>query len=330
MNPHTGAIIILAYPEEFVSMIPAWYRKPLEWIGMVNHGKIAAGHAAMALVNKETGEIHYGDFGRYITSFGYGRTRMAATDPDVHFDYKVAFKDGEIVDKIALFQHIFEHPEKTHGGDVMYVSLNQDVDFDKCYEFITTMNAKGSIKYDPFGAGRSNCSRFVYDSILKGMTTKKARKKLKRKSPVTPSPLGNVFHGTNDDSYIFTPDGHKVVPNKSVFVVLKHLFKKAPKPSEDLLTEEQKQEKFLGLNPNKKWSYLGGVGDQAYIVLNKINEDSFHIQKYGANHQLDFEKNYKREMGFDPDQDFVFIHDCNAAWVTVKQGDKSYKMYALS
>lgn len=330
MNTHTGAIIILAYPEEFVSMIPAWYRKPLEWIGMVNHGKIAAGHAAMALVNKETGEVHYGDFGRYITSFGYGRTRMVDTDPDVHFDYRAEFKDGEIVDKIGLFQHIYEHPEKTHGGDVMYVSLNQDVDFEKCFQFMNEMNKKGSIIYDPFGKGRSNCSRFVFDSILAGMTTEKAKRKLKRRNPLTSSPLGNVFHGTEDDSYVFDTKGHRKVKNKSIFVVLKHLFAKAPAPQEGKETEEQLKEKFLGLNPKKKWSFLGGVGDQAYILLKEISDDFLTIQKYGADHKLGFEKKYDRHPEFNPKADFEFIHDCNASWVTVKQDDKLLKMNCLS
>ncbi len=328
MNKHTGAIVILAYPEEFVSMIPAWYRKPLEWIGMVNHGKIAAGHAAMALINKETGDVHYGDFGRYITSFGYGRTRMADTDPDVYFDYKVACKDGEIVDKVALFQHIFEHPERTHGGDVMYVSLNQDIDFDSCFAFMDKMNKRGSMIYDPFGKGRSNCSRFVFDSILAGMTNPKAKRRLKRKNPLTSSPLGNVFHGTNEASYVFKPSGYEKVRNKSIFVVLKHLFKKAPKPADNQVSEEELQKQFLGLKPKKKWSYLGGVGDQAYIVLNEVHENTLSIQKYGQNHQLTYEKDYVKHPEFVPDDEFEFIHDCNACWITVQQNGQTFKMEA--
>ncbi len=329
MNSHTGAIIILAYPEEFVSMIPAWYRKPMEWVGMVNHGKVAAGHSAMALVNKATGKIYYGDFGRYITPFGYGRTRMEMTDPDVVFDYKVEFKDGMIVDKKALFQHIYEHPEKTHGGDVMYISLNQDIDFDKCLRFMTKMNDKGSIIYDPFGKGRSNCSRFVYDTILAGVTDKTIKKKLKRKSPLTPSPLGNVFHGTNEDSHVFTPEGNQVVKDKSIRVVIKHLFKKAEKPSSLPLTQDEKKEKFLGLNPKNKWSYLGGVGDEAYILARKITDNSIMIEKYGAHQKLDFVQEFELHKSFDPDSNYEFIHDCNASWITVIQDGKKLRMNAL-
>ena len=78
----TGVLIALAYPEEFVSMIPRWYSKPMEWLGMVKDNMVPAGHAALALINVSTGKIEYADFGRYITPFGKGRTRTRVTDPD--------------------------------------------------------------------------------------------------------------------------------------------------------------------------------------------------------------------------------------------------------
>jgi hypothetical protein len=61
-------------------------------------------------------------------------------------------------------------------------------------------------------------------------------------------------------------------------------------------------------------------------VLDDIKENTLHIQKYGADHKLNFERAYKRDKAFDPTKDFSFIHDCNAAWITVKQGEKVYKM----
>ncbi len=316
----SGAIIILAYPEEFVSMIPAWYRKPMEWIGMVNDGKTCVGHAAMALVNKASGKIYYADFGRYITPFGYGRTRMEFTDPDVAFDYRVAFDDqGEIVDKIALFQHIYEHPEKTHGGDAMFVSLNQEVDFQKCYDWIVSMNNKGSIIYDPFGKGRSNCSRFVYDSILNGVIDPLARKKLKRKSPVTPSPLANVFFGTNEESYEFSPRGHEVVQDKSLRRILSYFFTKPPKNAGH----------SKSFQPKTKMDFLGGIGDQAYFYTNQVKEHYLEVTKLDYRGEHSFTKKYQRHPDFDPKQAYTFIHDCNAAWITVKQNDQTLRMNTI-
>ena len=313
----TGAIVILAYPEEFVSMIPAWYRKPMEWLGMVNEGKICVGHSAMALINKATGVIHYADFGRYITPFGCGRTRMVKTDPDVAFDYTVVFdEDGFIVDKIALFEHIFQHPEKTHGGDSMFVSLNQNIDFDSCFNFISTMNAKGSIKYDPFGKDASNCSRFVFDAILAGMKSSFERKRLKRKSPLTASPLANVFYGTDDDSYEFTPSGANIVTDKSLKKIVSYFFKK-PTPTSIMKDEFQ---------PSENMSLLGGVGDHAYFKLDEIlQENKAIVTKLDKNGVKTFTHSYRLTPDFDPKAPFKFVHDSNAAWITIEQKNKRFR-----
>lgn len=316
----SGAIVILAYPEEFVSMIPAWYRKPMEWIGMVNEGKTCVGHSAMALIDKSTGKIHYADFGRYITPFGYGRTRMEFTDPDVQFDYHVEFDDqGEIVDKLALFQHIYEHPEKTHGGDAMFISLNQEVNFQKCYDWIVSMNRKGSIIYDPFGKGRSNCSRFVFDSILNGAIDSQVKKRLKRKSPITPSPLANVFYGTKEESYEFSTRGHEIVTNLSLRKIVSYFFLKPP-------VENAHVYKF---EPHFKMDYLEGVGDQAYFYAESINDHYIEVAKLNYKGDHDYSQKYKLHPEFDPMNDYRFIHDCNAAWITIEQNKKRIRMDKL-
>ena len=322
MSLSTGAIVILAYPEEFVTMIPGWFRYPMTWLGMVNDNKIAAGHSAMALIEKKTGHIHYGDFGRYVCKLGDGRTRMAHTDPDVHFDYKAKFDSaGKIIDKESLFQTFYNHPEKTHGGPVMYISLNQDVDFDTCFEFMSTMNKKGSIIYDPFGEGRSNCSRFVYDSLLKGIIDPQTRKQLKRKNPISPSPLANVFYGTKESSYKYSPEGIEEVTNKSLKFIVKQLKRKA-KPG-DIHIQEDVPSPWTS---DEHVDFLEGLGDQSYIKLDKIQGNNIQVSKYGANKQLTYTKNYTKNTDFDPRTSFEFIHDCNAAWITVLQGGEVFRM----
>jgi len=318
-NP-TGVLIILAYPAEFVSMIPAWYRKPMEWIGMVNDGKTCVGHAAMALVERKTGKIYYGDFGRYITPFGYGRTRMEFTDPDVDFDYQVEFDEqGLVADPIALFKHLYNHPEKTHGGDIMYVSLNHNTDFDACFDFMKRMNDKGSIIYDPFGKGRSNCSRFVYDAVLAGHIDPQESRFLKRKSPLTPSPLANVFHGTQEKSYRFGPEKYEEVTDKSLRKIISYFFKK-PDADSHIKSEFQ---------PTKNMSFLDGIGDQAYFVLDSFHETTMLVAKYAIDGSHCFTRSYERHPDFNPHQEYKFVHDCNASWVTIEQFGKKLRSNVL-
>ena len=312
----TGVLIILAYPAEFVSMIPAWYRKPMEWIGMVNEGKTCVGHAAMALIERRTGKIYYGDFGRYITPFGYGRTRMEFTDPDVAFDYVVEFDEqGKVDDEIALFQQLYDHPEKTHGGEVMYASLNHNADFESCFSFMKQMNDKGSIIYDPFGKGRSNCSRFVYDAVLEGHIDPSESKLLRKKSLVTPSPLANVFHGTKEKSYRFDSADYQEVTDKSIRKIISYFFNK-PKADEPTKSDFQ---------PTGNMSFLDGIGDQAYFVMDNVTENSLEVAKYDKKGNHCFTRKYHQHPDFDSNKKYKFIHDCNAAWITLEQSGISLR-----
>ena len=191
----TGVFIPLAYPEEFVAMVPGWYRRPLEWIGVVNNGLICAGHSALVLINKETGILEYSDFGRYIAPVGKGRTRTMHTDPEVEFEIRAEFdQNGQITNKLDILRYIEAHPEKTHGGGTMYASFCYEVDYQRAKSFMTSMNERGSMPYDPFRKGSSNCSRYVYDAIQSGLTNSSTRIKHFLGNRFTPSPLGNVFY----------------------------------------------------------------------------------------------------------------------------------------
>lgn len=314
-----GIIIALAYPEEMVSMIPAWYGKPLEWIGLVKNGKICAGHAAMMLLHKQTKEIHYADFGRYITPFGYGRTRTKITDPDVAFDFDFEIdENGQISNKDEVLFHIYNSPKKTHGGPVMYASFHEGIDYRACRDFIDNMNAKGSIIYDPFKKNASNCSRFVFDSILAGMKTKKEKQKLIRKSVLTPSPLGNVFHGSTSDSFVINDGKLDVATNKNLMTVIKHLYKhtspEVPEPKYKPLPEMQK---------------LTGVGDESYYRITDLDQSNLGIYRMSRttiHGEEIYDHHFKvDDNSFDHQKEFTYIHDCNAKWMSVEQNGKKYR-----
>lgn len=318
-----GVIIVLAYPEEMVSMIPAWYGRPLKWIGLVKNGKICAGHSAMMLLHKRTKEIHYADFGRYITPFGYGRTRMRETDPDVDFDFDFQIdSNGLISNKYEVLFHIYNSPKKTHGGPVMYASFHEDIDYEACRNYIEIMNRKGSIIYDPFKKNASNCSRFVYDSILSGMKTRKEKQKLIRKSVLTPSPLGNVFHGSTSDSFVINHGKLDIVNNKNLLTVIKHLYKHS--------TSETTTPQYTPLVDMQR---LTGVGDESYYRITDLSESSKGIYRMSRttihgeeiyNHLFKVE-----DDSFNHNNPFTYIHDCNSLWMSIEQNGKKYRFDRL-
>ena len=69
MQAPSGIIIILSYPDTIVR--PAYWEtfsKFWSKIGVGGDHAVRAGHAALLLIKKDTSEINYFDFGKYITS----------------------------------------------------------------------------------------------------------------------------------------------------------------------------------------------------------------------------------------------------------------------
>jgi len=60
-NVQGGAMIVLAYPQAFCTMVPAWYNPILTHMGILHNNKICAGHSAILLIDPSTGEITLDD-----------------------------------------------------------------------------------------------------------------------------------------------------------------------------------------------------------------------------------------------------------------------------
>ncbi|GLR19304.1 DUF6695 family protein [Portibacter lacus] len=314
------ALIALAFPEEFVSMIPAWYKKPLEWIGMINNDMVCAGHAALAIVHGDSGEIEYADFGRYITPFGKGRTRTVLTDPECKIDIKAEFTaDGKIKNEEEILLYLEAHPEKTHGAGKMYASFCYNIDYNKAKSFIKDINLKGSVIYDPFKKDASNCARFVYDTFKAGIRSKRRRAKLKLWNQVTPSPLGIVFNGTDQKRVYSVLDGNLEHYEGSKFTsVIKHLFLK-PDPN-DITTFKK-----VDLDDSHHW--LDGVGASGWFKLSKPNGKYIFERRFPDGRKIFEEEFYSESEHFDIEKPFELIHDCNALWCTAKQDGIIFKLY---
>ena len=178
-------IITLAWPEGMVTAAGAWYDKILS-----NQGKYRVGHAALVLINGETKESCYFDFGRYHTPKGYGRVRDAESDPDLEL-IKPIIKNGELINlkKILIQLHAMK---ATHGEGKLYASLLAGINFDNAYYLAKKMQKKDMIPYGPFVRNGTNCSRFVATILQASNPPFIKRLRLKYPFCISPSPKRNV------------------------------------------------------------------------------------------------------------------------------------------
>ena len=318
-----GVLIALAYPEEMVAVSPAWYNWFLERIGMVRDDRICAGHAALILINKETGILEYADFGRYITPQGMGRTRTIHTDPECFFNVKAKFdSNGSVINKDEIIQEVYANPTKTHGAGRLYASFCHDVNYEKAKKYIMNLNLKGSLNYDPFKKNASNCARFVFDTFMQGVVSRSRRFRLFMGNILTASPLGIVYYGTDEGKVYSILNGEiRHLRAQKYGKVLKYLFHKPTEANEYIQKEIDVPDGF---------QYLDGIGDQAWFRLTRPN-GKYLLKKISKSGIRSFEREFEANGSeLDLNQPFKLVHDCNALWFTVEQNGKKHKIFNQS
>ena len=90
--------LLMAFPDFYTVVDGGWHISLCEALGIVKDGLVPGGHAALAVIHKETGNIEYADLGRYTSPVGKARVRTERTDPDVKVTIKGKFdKEGDLI-----------------------------------------------------------------------------------------------------------------------------------------------------------------------------------------------------------------------------------------
>lgn len=163
MKSTKGTIIPLAWPDTPVIQEGKWYDGIMRTLGFLKNGFYKAGHAALILVNHETEEFYYFDFGRYQTPKKHGRVRDSYTDPDLILYTKPIIKDNKIENIKELLSELAAL-EATHGEGRLIASTIFVNDIDKAFSKAKAMQNKEAIIYGPMNLNGTNCSRFVAQS----------------------------------------------------------------------------------------------------------------------------------------------------------------------
>ena len=194
-------IIVLAWPEGMVAAAGGWYDKVLS-----TNGQYRVGHSALVLVNSSTNQLHYIDFGRYHSPFGFGRVRDLETDPDISLKSKPIIL-GNSIDNIKEILLEISNLKATHGHGTLYASILKNIDFNKAYEKAKEMQNMGLISYGPVVLTGTNCSRFVASIMRASKPHWLTKLRLRLPFCLSPSPKRNIsianssYHVVNMKNY---------------------------------------------------------------------------------------------------------------------------------
>jgi len=191
-SKHNGFAIALAWPETLCKQAGAWYDNLMHFMGINDKGYYKVGHAAIVLIDDETGICHYFDFGRYHAPQGNGRVRSAITDHDLKIQTKAIIEKQtlEIVNLDEILFEIFGNPS-THGDGTIYGSPVR-INFNKGYRYVLDLQKRDFIPYGPFISNGTNCSRFVNGVLQNGDLSILKNLLLKLPWMITPTPLWNL------------------------------------------------------------------------------------------------------------------------------------------
>ena len=319
----TGTLIVLAFPDTFVTMSEEWICKVLPLVGLGTREHIKAGHAAQVLINNSTGEACYFDFGRYVTPKGYGRVRGENTDAELQIPFQAKMSEDRTLQNLDEFLLWLEdHPEKTHGEGRLLASVCTSIDFFKAEAYIKGLQQKGSIPYGAFDKTGSNCSRFVTDTILAATSDEKIKKALAFNKRFTPSTVGNVEKSASMGAVFEVIDG-----------VIKQFSGSAFKENLTNYFDKKKPICLYGVDGDGvdcpvDSQKLSGTGSNAWFqCLNEVNLPPYHfrIKRFNDFAQLDYDGVYVSEE-FDRTKPFQFTYDSHCEFCHVLQAGRRIKL----
>lgn len=189
---HTGFVIALAWPKTKCKQAGAWYDTFIQILGFGRGGYYEVGHAALVLVEDETGKCRYFDFGRYHAPHGHGRVRSEETDHDLFINETACVSDDKT--KIINLKEILMELRSnaaTHGDGAIHGAPLR-VNYQKSLTYIRDLQAKEIVPYGPFVRNGTNCSRFVSSAMKVGNPKVTQKIKLNLPPTLTPTTLWNL------------------------------------------------------------------------------------------------------------------------------------------
>ncbi|TNJ44646.1 hypothetical protein KFZ70_01300 [Tamlana fucoidanivorans] len=322
----TGIILTLAYPETVVMVSKEWFSPVLKYIGIGKKDYLRAGHAALVLINKETGILEYHDFGRYITPEPTGRVRGRDTDNELHFPFKAEVESGRIKNLDDVLVYLATHPKITHGEGKLVASVCSQVNYEMARAHIDYMQSKHFIRYAAFIKEACNCARFVTDSLIASVTEAKIKKKLMASKWFTPSTVGNVLLA-DTENYVYQISDRGEI---SKF--------KGSQRSENIRcfldSLKDHEPTFVGtLQPRnvnetlESAQWLSGIAAGAWFELHKTNHElEYRYRRISPYGNVDVDAIYMVEnRDFDFDSPYEIVHYSNCKFFHVLQNETRFR-----
>ncbi|PRD54732.1 DUF6695 family protein [Sphingobacterium gobiense] len=307
----------------------------LKQIGLVKNLHFKVGHAAILLIERNSGKIRYFDFGRYLSPRGYGRARSVLFDPRLAISTAARITpNGEIQNIEEILEELCEKEEATHGGGRTFFSICKHISFSKCLAYAEKLVAQGPILYGALAKDNNSCSRFVAQILTEGMDTDdNRRRKILYPECLKASPTSNVVNAVSSREVFCYEKG--ILQTKKMrrkdslafqFGLLKDNFTK--KGSKNLLCDQtpgmiEEPTRPSSVPEDAQW--MGGIGEGAWFRLEELQDENvFIIYKYDASGRLEYKIRTVCTQNFQIDRPYTLTPNFLYTSYSVIQNDNLY------
>lgn len=314
----TGIVIALAWPQTWCKQPNSWYDRILLTTGINRNHFYMAGHSALVLIRKATGDCYYFDFGRYHAPFNYGRVRSGYTDDDLQIPFKAKLSEDQKT--LLNYQEILnflQHNISCHGNGHLHASYDC-VSFEKAMQKACELRAQSPIIYGPFIWGGTNCSRFTHSVIMAGKPKGKNYLKLKYLMPLTPSPVANV----NALNY------KRIIKDEQNWEMF---YPSVPLNRERQYTTLPQPALHPSIPDNAKWIAGEGAGSWFHFMLKNPEDTHLLVTRYSEKGDIECRAYFKNpdDLKLDIQQPFELTYLSHCREINAIQNNKKIKLQRI-
>lgn len=329
--------IILAWPDATIRGDEAWMMM-FKKLGIVKNLNFKVGHTGVVIVNHQTGEMCFYDFGRYIAPRGYGRARSRESDPLLRIELKADIQNRDIhnIEEIVHYFETLKHA--MYGEGRLFFSVAKDINFDLAKAYGDRCVLEGTYPYGAVARNNNNCSRFITRMLMKSSRKYHYWHGINFPETIKASPVSNVVNACDSRMICsYTPqEGVKTFRMnrwQSFWFLIKQLGDNVYSSRARLLPNDL----IIGaveygskpISVPKQAKYLGGVGDGAWYFLLEKSDGQIEISRYNSRGQLEYVVLGEPTDLIDLHEEWDIAYDSHLLFTHIVQRDKKIKINHL-
>ncbi|WDF68577.1 hypothetical protein PQ465_20065 [Sphingobacterium oryzagri] len=319
--------IILTWPDATIRGDERWmmfFKK----IGIVKNLNFKVGHTGIVIIKRNTGEMLFYDFGRYIAPRGYGRARSRFSDPRLAIDLKATFEGQDIANLSDIILQFEELKGAMYGEGILYFSIANGLNFELAKAYGDDCVHQGTFPYGAVAKNNNNCSRFITRMLMKSSRTYRWNHSINFPETIKASPISNVVNAVADRMiYSFSNEQglqyFRMNRWQSFGFLLQKLGDNVSRAKAALLPNDM----IIGcmdfaskpITVPKEAQYLGGVGDGAWFTVQPNADGMVMVKRFTSKGELEYVVLGEPMENIDLSEPFEITYDSHLLFTHVRQ-----------